>query len=204
MAKADKRPTAVFNAPKAIGNFIIKCRTILEDVTTNLPTLALPVDISTHIDDLATAETTAQTRVVGAVGTRDLKYNIVLTDMRLLRSVVQDAADQAGSESAAIAIINSSGFDLRVNGVHVKPEMAVKNGKVSGAVILTQKALRGRTSYDWQRSDDNIAWTSLTSTVQAKTTVTGETPGNKVYFRGRAITKDGPQDWKTSVWVFVL
>ena len=41
------------------------------------------------------------------------------------------------------------------------------------------------------RLNDQKAWTELRSTTQAKTVVTGLTPGATYFFRVQALTKDG-------------
>ena len=50
-----------------------------------------------------------------------------------------------------------------------------------------------KASHEWQYSTDGgKTWTSVQTTLQAKTTVPGLQPGNTVVFRHRAVTKSGP------------
>jgi hypothetical protein len=162
-----------------------------------------PAIVKTDTDNLEAAEAIAETRVAGAAQARNLKYDIVLEDVRGLLSYVQGLADKAADEATAIAIISASGFDLKNHGVRVKPQLAVKNG-LAGTVLLASKAAARRVFYEWQQSSDGITWADLPATLQAKTKVSGLTAGSLLFFRVRAILKDGAQDWSSAVSIIVL
>ena len=197
MSKTNRRPLAVLIMVRIarMGDFIIKARSIVQNMTNNatyFPTPSPPLaTVTTDIAKLETAETAAQSRTVGAVAARNLTYATVLTDLRNLLCYVQVRADLAGNEAAAISIIQASGFDVKVNGVKIKPPIAAKS-MGTGIIRLTAKAAVGRVSYNWQSSSDNGAtWHDLPSTIQSKTTVSGLVPASKWLFRVRAITKNG-------------
>jgi hypothetical protein len=210
MAKSSKRPLAVFLISKLqkIGSFIVKVQNILQEITdhplifvTPSPTVA---SVTTHLNELLTAEGLAQTRAAGTAAARNLAYDVVLDDIYALQRYVQNLADTAGSTAESISIIEASGFSLKVNGVHVKPALAVKNGDVSGSVKLVAKAAAKRVSYNWQQSlSVSAPWTELPTTLQAKTMVSGLTPGAKVFLRVRPVFKDGPGNWSQSVSIIV-
>jgi len=209
MAKSKKRPIAVFLAKnfRRIGDYILKAKAIVLDLGNNLvffptPTPPLP-GVTTDIGKLETAQTLADTRVVGSAAARDIRYNITNTEIHGLLNYVQTQADNAIDETTAIAIINASGFSLKVNGVHVKPPLAVKQAAATGSVILTAKSAGNRASYDWQMSTDGTTWTDLESTLQAKTTVSGLTVDVRTYFRFRAILPDGTGSWSALVSIVV-
>jgi hypothetical protein len=209
MATLNKRPRAVFplRSLGRIGEYMLKVRSIVLEIGNNpgffptpSPTLA---SVTTHVDDLEAAESIALTRVTGSAAARDLQYDIVQKDVLGLLSYVQTLADNAVDEVTAIAIINSSGFNLKNRGVHVKPDLKAMNGSVPGVVKLIAKAAgRMRASYLWQSSPDDTNWTDLPATLQAKTIVHGLTPGQRVFFRYRIVIKTGPQSWSNSVsWI---
>lgn len=53
-----------------------------------------------------------------------------------------------------------------------------------------------RSFYEWQYSTDGgHTWVVVPSTLQARTTVSGLTPGATVQFRVRPVTKTGEGDW---------
>ena len=87
MANSKKRPLAVFliKNVRRIGDFIIKGKAIVLDIGNNLiffptPSPLLPT-VTIDIGKLETAEALAVTRVVGSASARDLKYNVVLTEL---------------------------------------------------------------------------------------------------------------------------
>jgi hypothetical protein len=203
------RPIAALDAPDAIGDFIVKARKIIEDMTNNEggyftnPVPALSI-VTTDINLLETAEDTAKTHVAGSAAARDLKYDVVLRDLHGLQMYVQHLADTAEDVDTAIAIINSSGFDLKSHGVHTKDELKATNGKISGTVILTAKAVKGAGAYEWQIfTDVEFGWIVLPATVEANTKVKNLTPGITASFRCRAVKKTGATDWTQIVSVIV-
>jgi hypothetical protein len=207
--KSSNRPLAILQmrTVRRIGKFILRVRTILLNIGNNAtifvtptPTLAI---VKTDTDNLEAAEAIAETRVAGAAQARNLKYDIVLEDVRGLLSYVQGLADKAADEATAIAIISASGFDLKNHRVRVKPQLAVKNG-LAGTVLLASKAAARRVFYEWQQSSDGITWADLPATLQEKTKVSGLTAGSLLFFRVRAILKDGAQDWSSAVSIIVL
>jgi hypothetical protein len=209
MAKSKKRPIAVFLVKnfRRIGDFILKCKTIVLDIGNSPVFFATPdpalAGVTTNINALETSQTVADTRVVGSAAARDLDYNEVLDDIHGLQGYVQKQADNAVDEPTAIAIINASGFSLRVNGVHVKPPLAVEQSVATGEIILRAKSAGNRASYDWQMSTDGTTWEDLESTLQAKTTVSGLTIDRRTYFRFRSILPSGTGSWSGLVSIVV-
>ena len=210
MAKSNKRPIAVFllSRTRRIGDFIIKVRGILTNMADNATIFTAPVptllSVEGHVSDLDTAEAKAQTRAKGTAAARDLKYEVVLQDVRDLTAYVQKLADESADEATAVAIIQASGFSLKVNGVYIKPPLAAKNGPVSGTILL-RAALGGkRGSHEWQMSLNNQNWTGLPPTTKASTQVDNLTRLSVQHFRHRLITSKGPEEWSQSVSVVVL
>ena len=209
MAKSSKRPLAILSISKLrkIGNFILRIRTIVLNIENSPLIFVTPVPpvatVKTDVDNLESAEVTAQTRVPGSAAIRDQKYDIVLDDVHDMQGYVQSLADNAADEAAAITIIEASGFDLKNQGVRVKPPLAVKPGDTDGEVKLVAKSAGARTSYEWQKSADGTNWLHLPATLQAKTTAGGFASGDKAYFRVRPIFKEGPGTWSASVSIIV-
>ncbi|MBK5286207.1 MAG: hypothetical protein JJE25_12480, partial [Bacteroidia bacterium] len=209
MAKPGKRPVAVLHLRKLgrIGDFIVKVRTIALDIGNNSGFFPLPEPslstVSTDLGKLENAETLAKTRVIGSAAARDVEYDTVLDDIHSLQHYVQSQADNAPDEKTAIAIINASGFSLRLNGIHIKPPLAVKPGKATGEIILRAKSAGKRASYNWQMSTDGMTWTQLPSTLKAKTTVSGLAVDVRTFFRFRAILSSGILNWSASVSIIV-
>lgn len=211
MAKPTKRPRVVFNFKqfRRIGDFIIKVKAIVAAIEANTTLFATPspstASVTGHITELETAESVAQSRIVGSAATRDEKYNVVLTDVHHLMAYVQGLADKSASKATAVTIIESSGFAVKGKGVHVKPPLKALYTKNSGSVKLMAKAAAQRATYQWQMSTNNgSSWQNLPSTLGANTIVTGLTPGTRVLFRVCAITQAEIGGWSTPVPLVVI
>jgi hypothetical protein len=160
---------------------------------TPTPTLAV---FQADIAALVTAETAVLARTKGAVETRNAKLAIVKSDLENLRTYVQAVADAANPGNAA-AMIESVGMTLRKVTLHDKPELGIKQGSVSGTVVLTAKAAGKRAAYDWQYSTDQKTWTPVPPTLQAKTGVAGLTAGTVYFFRVQPLLRTGEQNWSS-------
>ena len=69
---------------------------------------------------------------------------------------------------------------------------------------LVAAAAARRAFVDWQYSTDGgKTWTTMPSTLQAKTTLSGMTPASTVEFKYRAVTKTGEGNWSAPVSLLV-
>jgi hypothetical protein len=167
---------------------------------TPTPNLAL---ITTAIGTLQTAEVAAVSRVKGAVPERNQKRKELVALLQQLRGYVQTVAD--ADEANAPAIIESAGLSVRKKPTRAPRVFAAKQGPNSGVAEVVAASAAHRASYDWQYSaDGGKTWVMLTSTLKAKTTVTGLTPGAVVQFKYRAVTKSGATDWSQAVSLTML
>ncbi len=81
------------------------------------------------------------------------------------------------------AILLTSGFDLKTITPKSPKSFNVKQGKLSGTVDLEINSY-GNAAYVWEMSADPIgAWAKVDLTTLSKTTITGLTPGTKLWFR---------------------
>jgi hypothetical protein len=159
------------------------------------PTLAT---FQANIAALSAAETAVLARTKGAVESRNAKLAVVKGDLENLKTYVQAVSDAANPTNAA-AIIQSAGMTLRKVTLHDKAQLAVKQGTVSGTVVVATKAAAKRAAYGWQYSTDQKTWTSLPPTLQAKTGASGLTVGTLYYFRVQPLTPTGEQNWSDMV-----
>jgi hypothetical protein len=157
------------------------------------PTLAV---FKSDVDALVLAQAAARTRAKGAVQTRDAKLAVVVTDLNQLRAYVESVAD--GDPSNATAIANSACMEVRKARITVaKNAVNAKKGIVLGTVVVSARVgTKQKQSHEWEYSTDaGKTWVALIPTTQAKTTITGLTPGVTVLVRHRAITGTGPTVW---------
>jgi len=204
-AKQPARSIAALRLPKSTPALIALARTVVQRMTGNAgipnptPTLAA---VTQAITDLEAAETAAQSRVKGAVATRNEKHVQLANMLHVLKSSVQTAAD--ANREAAPGLIESCGMTVKKHSPRQKHVFAVKQGPVSGSVKVTAHSAGRRASYEWQMSADaGKTWTVLPSTLQARTSVTGITPGATVSFRVRPVTKTGEGDWSQPIVLIV-
>ena len=200
MSKTKQAPRSLVSLklPTVVGLLISLTRALVQALTGNpafpnpSPTLAV---LSAAINILETAQTAALTRVTGAVEVRNEKRAALVKLLADLRAYVQTVANAALPEHAA-AIIQSAGMKVRKTPVHKPRVFAAIQGSVSGSVKLVAPFAGGRAAYDWQWSTDGgKTWQLAPSTVQARTSMIGLTPGSTVLFRYRAVTKAGESDW---------
>ena len=187
-----KRPrpiAAVISLVQAIEAAMAKAVTTFPSP---IPTLA---QFTSDINALVTAETAAKTRAQGAVQVRDTKLGVVLTDLKQLVAYVDGIANADLVNAAAIA--TSAGMVVRKQPVRAKNDVNVKRSTVSGSVIVTARVgTKQKQSHEWEYSTDGgKSWVSWPPTTQAKTTITGLTPGVTVQVRHRAVTGTGPSSW---------
>ena len=163
------------------------------------PTLATVTSDSTA---LVSAQSVALTKAKGAAAERNAKRAIVVGDLKLLAAYVQGVADS--DPANAISIIESAGMSvMKPKQITPKQDLALKHGAVSGVVMVFAKAQGPRSSYEWQWSTDGKTWTTLPTTIQANTSITGLTPGTTIYVRHAVLTKTGVGDFGQVVSMMV-
>ena len=162
---------------------------------TPTPTLAV---FQADVAALAAAETAVLARTKGAVETRNAKLAIVRGDLENLKTYVQAVTDTATPANAA-AMIQAAGMTLRKTTLHDKAALSIKQGTVTGTVVLAAKAAGRRAAYGWQYSTDQKTWTNVPPTIQAKAGVSGLTAGTLYYFRVQPLLPAGEQNWSEIV-----
>jgi hypothetical protein len=204
--KVIHRSVATLNLPRPTPALITYAQQIVTSMTNNAsfpaptPTLA---SVLTAINDLHNAEAAALARTKGAASARNDKRTVLVTLLQELKGYVQARAD-ANMENGA-TIIQSAGLAVKKSPTRAPRVFAVKPGAVSGSAKLVAASAGARSSYEWQYSlDAGKTWVSASATIQAKTVVTGLTPGATVEFRYRAITaKAGEGNWSQTVTLLV-
>lgn len=195
------RSIAVLKLPRPVAVLVSVAKAVVVAMTGNAafpnpqPTLAA---IQTAIADLEAAEAAAQARTKGAVATRNQKRKALVTLLEQLRGYVQTVAD-ADAERAP-ALIQSAAMNVRKVTARAPRVFAVKQGSVSGALVLVTASAGHRASYEWEYSADaGKTWQAMPPTLQAKTSVTGLSAGTTYSFRYRSVTKAGASDWSAPV-----
>jgi hypothetical protein len=83
------------------------------------------------------------------------------------------------------------------------PELSAKNADVSGKVLLTARAVGPVAVYHWEYSLDQSTWTRLPETMRTRIELADLTSPQVYYFRFRAFTRAGWQDYSSVVSLLV-
>jgi hypothetical protein len=198
------RLVASLKLPRSVPALLCKVRGIVDAMNGNPhfpdpnPTLAA---LLVAIGDADEAQTGTYSRTRGSREERDHKVTLLLMLLGQVRTYVQKVADQ-NPENAA-EIIESAGLRVHKSTAYEKPRFHVRDGAVSGSVKVTAESVHGQAFYDWQQSIDGETWSDLPSTFRSKITVSGFTPGQRVWFRFRAVTREGKGDWSQPTSIIV-
>jgi hypothetical protein len=173
----------------------------------SFPTLlGLIPTLDAKIGVLDALETEAAQGMPGAVSARDAAREQVRELLFHTRDQVQGVAETlAGTTDllAVKALVESAAMRLRKVPSRSKQVFAAKAGHVSGSADLTAPASRKRDSHDWQHSANQQDWTSVDSTLAARTTISGLAVNTPHYFRHRLLTKDGYTEWCAPILLMV-
>jgi hypothetical protein len=199
-------PVPALNAPKTSLALIMFARKV-HSAFLNNPTFPNPVPapsvFETHIDEFEDAESKAVSRTKGAVALRDAKKKRVQEDLALYRAYVQNVVSEGMTPAEATAAIESAYMSVRKPYTRSLSEISVKSADVSGKVRLAAKAVAPGAVYVWEYSVDQSKWTALPEMMKSRTELSGLTPACTYYFRFRALTRAGWQDYSPVVSLIV-
>jgi hypothetical protein len=199
-------PVVVLKMPKATRDFITRVKVINVALLGNKffpnPTPSLDV-LAEDIAALEEAETMAATRVMGATALRNARKKKVQDDLDQYRGYVQSVVAASTNPCDAVAMIESAGMRVRKPMTRNTPAISAKNADVSGKVILAAKSLGPSAVYSWEYSLDQAKWTPIPSTLKVRTEVSGLPSACTHYFRFRALTRAGQQDYSQVVSLLV-
>lgn len=178
-----------------VATLIKQCQAIVSQMAQNSlwqgnTLLALA---TAHIAELALAEQATHKGSPADTAKRDDALDLVRSDMRQLKAMVQAAAD--ADLANAKTIIEGAGMSFVTRVLKPKQPLAVRLGEVPGAAILSAKLVKGALIHEWQMSSDQKSWSDLPWTKLASTAVAGLTPATIYYFRVRVRTAAGTSDW---------
>ena len=198
-------PVVALNLPRLNGPLLTHARAVygalLDNPAFPNPNPSLQV-FAADIDAFEAAETKAASRAKGAASFRDPKKKKVMATLFHLGDYVQSVAE-ASDPATATALIESAFMSVKKAPKRTYPEIKAKNGDVSGKVMLAAKAVAPKAVYHWEHSMDQEVWTSLPQTMLTRTEVSGLKSAQVYYFRFRAFTRAGWQDYSQVVSLLV-
>jgi hypothetical protein len=182
-----KRTRIALNLPQVVTALIVYGRHVVLAMTGNpwfpSPNPPLP-QVTADLDALEAANIVAQGRAKGAVSAREQKQVAVENDLLGLQAYAEGIALQHPEQS--VAIIESGGMSPRQFLRRPKPPLSAHMGVAPDEVILTAKAARRGSAYEWQYSlDGGRTWIAAGTTTVSSTRIAGFTPGAACLFRFR-------------------
>jgi len=198
-------PVAVLNLPELNKPLLTYSRAVHDALLNNpaFPSPNPPLSVlAANIDAFEDAETQAATRAKGAASFRDTKKKRVKEDLFHLCDYVQSVVETS-CPADATALIESAFMSVRKVPTRTYPEISAKRGDVSGKVILAARSVAPKAVYRWEHSMDQETWTPLPETMLTRTEVSGLESAKTYYFRFRAFTRAGWQDYSQVVSLLV-
>jgi hypothetical protein len=192
--------TIALNFPKIPVEAIAYARNIATQMQGNACFPSPPVLLSTllaAVVELEEAEVATKRRTLGMASERDAKLAAVHSLLRQLATYVVTIARQQGPDGPAV--VAGSGFSEKRPGGQGKWSLVAVPGARSGeADLRTERVGRGA-SYDWQYGTDGVHWLDCARTSEAKTTLTGLTPGALYHVRFRSFFRGVESDWSDPI-----
>jgi hypothetical protein len=177
---------------------------IVAAIKANADTFADPASalgtLDADITALVASEAAARNRMPGAVSQRLRDRLKVMNGLRHARDYVQGVAESQPTIAAAVVVIETARMHVKRRAQRrPKAVLAVKDGLVSGSVVLVALAVARTATYFWEVSMDQAQWT-VRRTMQATVTIESLTPGLTYYFRFRSLTpRGGESDYSQPV-----
>jgi hypothetical protein len=199
-------PVAALRLPDKNRPLITFARAVHSAMQNNpaFPSPNPPLDVfAANIAAFEDAETKAASRAKGAASLRDAKKKKVKEDLSHLRDYVQSVVETDTSPATATAVIESAFMTVRKVPNRTFPELSAKNADVSGKVLLTARAVGPVAVYHWEYSLDQSTWTRLPETMRTRIELADLTSPQVYYFRFRAFTRAGWQDYSPVVSLLV-
>jgi hypothetical protein len=191
----------VLNMPKPKYKILIYAKVVFDALTDN-PSFQAPSPVlslfEAKIQALDKLETDAAHRVPGAASARNAAREQVREHLFHTCGYVQGVAETLSGTVdllAVRAVVESAGMGLKKVAAHARLAFAAKQGAAAGSVDLTAPASRSRDTHEWEHSENQLDWTRVDGTRQARTTIVGLPVGTPLYFRHRLLTKSGCTEW---------
>lgn len=164
---------------------------------------ALLAGFDGDVDAFDAAIVKARSRSLVDIADREARALVVWQHIGHIVDFVQSVADAQTSAADAIAVIKSAGLEVRKRAVSKKAELAARYTGISGQVLLDARAIPRAGAYFWEMSVDQLVWSEVSETRKGRTTLSGLTRGQTVYFRFCALTDQGRTEYSQVVSLIV-
>jgi hypothetical protein len=179
--------------PKDLNTHCMVSWAAIKKDTAHFPAPSPPgPEVDADLAALALALTAAEGGNAAATAELKVAADKVKQDFHQLGRYVQGALRSGAIEDAPAILANILMYPSNVGQRKPKAPFAVVQplGVASGSVHAIALAVLSALTYGWESSLDQQTWT-VTTTGQARATLTGLTPGKTYYFRFRAFRRNG-------------
>ena len=158
---------------------------------------------------LEAAEALVHTHAPGSKSARDTAHEVCKKDIRSIRNMVQQLADNNTSVTvSSTTIITSAGFGVKIAKGGSPKVFGVKNTAISGTIKIVAASNKGsRGSHKWFLTTDSVGFTgkvALPETTKATTKVESLVVGTKYAFFHTAITPLGVSAEEGPIFLTVI
>jgi hypothetical protein len=200
----------VLKTPRRIGDRVLNSYNIHDMMSAStwfpVPFLSF-ADFKLLIQKYEAAAISAKSRIPGAADILALAWEELDAGRKLMRSYVE--AICCKNPANAMEIAHSAGMSVRGQTKKEKQDFSVKATSTGNGAELCAKVKYRGCSHIWQCSvnpEDPMSWSQklIPCTTQCRTKVYGFPSKTTIYFRHKAVTKDGETDWDPVISLFIL
>jgi hypothetical protein len=190
----------------AVPKLILNTRHYVTNMTGNAvfpnPTPPLAT-ITTQVNLLETNYNISVTRVKGSVAAMRTTEKQLLILIKGLAAYVETIAN-ADPENA-LKIISEAGMEPKKTAARPPKKFSLTNGKLSGTVVINDKAVVRGTYLYQMTTDPNTpaSWVQVYAGGNVKFTKTGLTTGTRYYFRAAISVKGIQGNWSAPLDILV-
>lgn len=197
MTNFPKHPVVVYKIATKVPQLILDADALLAAIQAHPTLFIIPATVVAEIAANIQALEDAESNLIAGTGTaatRDLKLVLVVSDINMLKLIVQTAVNANPAE--AVDIAQKGGMRIKMTAIRQKVVFHAKNTIASGIVDIFAPGAPMRSFHEWAISTDGTNWQPLPTTIKATTTVTGLQAVTRQYFRHRVTTpKEGTGNW---------
>ena len=196
----------IVRGPKSrrIADKIADAKFVAQSLTDNLyfpDPIPAHASLKVHVAAAEAAQVATLTRTAGTAAALKAALRAVEGDLKTLYVLVENVANRHPTDGAAI--IASAGMSLKDARGPGRAELSVKQGGISGSVLLVARAIARKASYEWQYSTDQERWVTADTTFECTAELFGLKRATRYYFRFRARTPAGLGNWSQVVSMIV-
>jgi hypothetical protein len=198
------RVRAVLGLPRKEAALLAFVLLVIQKMTNN-PNFTSPGTVVTALAAAAAAYQAATQNVSTSKDVTDARTaakQAVVDRFLQVQAYINGVVAQLPPDQATAAV-ESTGLPARKRSTRTKPPLQVKDGSLSGSVLVIALAAAKTAVYYFEYSSDGKTWLACPSVLKCRTSLSGLTVGTTYYFRVHAQTRKGLTDLSSVVSLVV-